>query len=114
MFKKIAASLVLAFLVACSTMPSMNGQLVTGYNTVSAFVDLTKNALVRGRISVADAEKASVNAKTAQATLDRAKAALDACKQTLPCEGYTDLLKALQPDLLAFELELRKAQGEVK
>lgn len=112
--KKTLVSLVLTFLVACSSLPSVNSQLKIGYDTVSAFVDLTKNGLARGRLSVTDAERGSLNAKKAQATLDRAGVALAECKQTTPCDKYTDILKSLQPDLLAFELELRKAQGEVK
>lgn len=113
--KKFLANLALVFLVACASVPqTVNGQLQTAYNTVSAYVDLTKNGLVRGRISVIQAEKASSNAKKAQETIDQAKVALQGCKEQLPCTEYTDILKSLQPSLLEFEMELRKAQGQVK
>jgi hypothetical protein len=113
--KKLISIIFLSLLTACSTLPqSVNGQLQTAYNTVSAYVDVTKNGLVRGRLSAEQAEKASANAKKAQNTIDQAKTALVLCKEQLPCEGYTDLLKSLQPSLLEFELELRKQQGQVK
>jgi hypothetical protein len=112
--KKVLASLVLAFLTACASVPSVNGQLQTGYQTVSAYIDQAKNGLARGRISVAQAEQASSNAKKARDTLDKAKTALTACQEKLPCTDYTNLLQNLQPSLLEFELELRKQQGQVK
>lgn len=113
--KKLIVTVFLAFLTACSSVPqSLNGQLQTAYNTVSAYVDVTKNGLARGRISVSQAEQASANAKKAQTTIDQARTALVLCKEQLPCDGYTDLLKSLQPSLLEFELELRKQQGQVK
>lgn len=112
--KKLFAIVALAFLTACASVPSVNGQLVTAYNTVSAYVDVTKNGLARGRISVEQAAKASENAKKASATIDKAAVALKECKEQLPCTSYTDLLQSLQPSLLEFELELRKQQGQVK
>lgn len=113
--KKLIATLFLAFITACSTVPqTVNGQLVTAYNTVNAYVDLTKNGLARGRISIAQAEQASANAKKAQNTINQAEIALAGCKEQLPCDTYTDLLKSLQPSLLEFEMELRKQQGQVK
>lgn len=112
--KKFLAALAVAFLAACSSMPSANSQLQTGYNTVNAYVEIVSTSLARGRISVANAEKASANAKKALGSLDAAKVALAECQETLPCDKYTDLLKSLQPSLLELELELRKQQGAVK
>lgn len=112
--KKFLAAIVVAFLAACSTVPSANSQLKTGYDTVNAYVEIVSTSLARGRISPENAEKASVNAKKALSSLDTAKVALAECRETLPCDKYTDLLKAVQPSLLEFELELRKQQGAVK
>lgn len=112
--KKLLASFVLLFVAACSSIPSGNSQLKTGYDTVNAYVEIVSTSLVRGRISPENAAKASGNAKKAVVVLDQAKVALAECKETLPCDKYTDLLKALQPSLLEFEMELRKQQGEVK
>lgn len=111
--RKFLAACALVVLSACASVgTSVNGQLVTAYQTVSAYVDVTKNALVRGRISPAQAEKASANAKKASATIDQAKVALQGCKEQFPCDTYTDLLKSLQPTLLEFELELRRQEGK--
>lgn len=112
--KKFLAIMLLTILTACANVPSLTGQLKTGYDTVAAYVDLTSNSLQRGRISIMQAEKASANSKKVLATLDQANIALSLCKVELPCTDYLNLLQALQPSLLELEMELRKTEGEKK
>jgi hypothetical protein len=112
--KQYLAIVALAFLAACATVGDAGTQLQLAYNTVNGYVDVTKTSLARGRISPEQAEQASANAKKAVKTLDTARIALDSCEPKLPCTEVTDILKALQPDLLEFERQLREQEGKVK
>lgn len=114
MFKRLTlflASITLAILTACASAPSVNSQLKAAYDTTGAYVDMTATSLMRGRITVAQAEKASANAKKARETIDAAALALGACKPPTPCTDYLSLITSLQPTLYEFERELRAQQG---
>lgn len=107
------AACALALLAACAGgPPSVNGQLKTGYDTVNAYVEVTKASLARERITPDQAAKESATAKKAMGTLDAAGAALAGCKPPTPCTDYLVLMQALQPSLLEMELELRRQQKE--
>jgi hypothetical protein len=111
--KKLFAAVALAFLTACASL-SPTSQLQAGFQTVDAYVEVTKNALVRGRISVDQAKTGVKNAEKARDQLVVARGVLANCKPAAPCTEFTNLLQAVQPSLNELELELRKQQGEVK
>jgi hypothetical protein len=114
-FALFIAALALALLAACATgAPSINTQLKAGYDTTAAYADLARTSLLRGRITPAQAAKASTNAKKARDTLDAARIALAGCKPELPCTEYTNLMGALQPTLLELERELRAQEAKEK
>lgn len=107
--------LAMVLAAACATgAPSVNTQLKAGYDTTTAYADLARTSLLRGRITAEQASKASANAKKARDTLDAASVALAGCKPTAPCTGYTDLMSALQPTLLELERELRAKEAMEK
>jgi hypothetical protein len=106
----IACALLLA---ACASgPPSINTQLKAGYDTTTAYADLARTSLLRGRITPDQAAKASANAKKARDTLDAAGLALAACKPEAPCTEYTNIMQALQPSLLELERELRAKEKQ--
>lgn len=105
------AAAALALLAACATgTPSVNSQLKAAYDTTNAYVEVTTSSLLRGRITVDQAAKASANAKKARDAIDTAAVALAGCRAPNPCTQYVTLMQGLQPALLEFERELR-AQG---
>jgi D-tyrosyl-tRNA(Tyr) deacylase len=89
----------------------LSSQLDAAYATTSAYVQVTTQSLERGRITAAQAARASASAKKVQATLDTARVALAGCKPEAPCTAYTDLMSSLQPALLELERELRARQA---
>lgn len=106
-------ALILVVLTACSTTTtttddSVNRSLEASYQTVTAYVALVHRALATDRITVAQAEQASANAKAAKASLGQASAALAACRAVRPCYGYDLLMRGVSPALLSFEAELKK------
>lgn len=101
--------LLLALLVGCATGP--NASIKTGYDTVDAYVQVTTQALERGRITPAQASQASANAKKAKESIDTAANALMACKP--PCDPAS-ILTGLQPTLLELEKQLRAQQEASK
>lgn len=110
--KRFLLILFAALLVACAGgPPSVNSQIKSAYDTTNAYVEITKTSLMRGRITVDQAERASANAKKARETIDTAAAALAGCKLQTPCTGYLSIMQNLQPTLYEFERELRAQQG---
>jgi hypothetical protein len=109
----IRALLLSLALVACAT-PSPKGQLEAAYDTTNAVVEVTISSLRRERITPAQAARVSAAGERVVKALDIAKLALVECKKLLPCPAYTNILQALQPDLIALELELRRQEKENK
>jgi hypothetical protein len=92
------------------------------YAVVGAYVQVTEQSLLRGRITLAQAEKASANAKKVKAGIDDLVAIQAKCPpppqpasglpvQALPCSDYLIALEGLQPMLLELERELRERQA---
>lgn len=107
----IACALLLA---ACATIggpAKPNDQLETAAGTVSAYVQATEIALMRGRITPDQAAKASANAKKARDAIVAARLALAGCKPEAPCADYVGLLQQLQPTLYELERELRAQEA---
>lgn len=105
----IAFALVLAACASAPTTPA--AQIEAAAKTVEAYVDMTLVSLQRGRITPAQAEQASANAKKARDTILSARAVLSGCPAGAACPGAASLLKSLQPSLYEFERQLREQQG---
>ena len=112
----LAGLLLVACLIGCATpvAPSGNALLKGSFDTADAYVQMVTTSLVRERITDAQAAQALDNAKKTRKTLKDAEAALAACKPAVPCTSYIDLLQSVQPNLIAFEAELRKQEGAKK
>jgi starvation-inducible outer membrane lipoprotein len=113
------AAILSMVLAACATSPA-NLAIANAYDTVNAYVEFNANALMRDRITVVQAGLASAKAKKARDTIDVAAVALKACQAApqppasapaLPCAGYEQALRALQPMLLELERDLRAKQA---
>jgi hypothetical protein len=116
LFTHLIAFLAIAVLSACAGMskaPEPHALLRAGYQTTDNYVISAQVALMRGRITPDQAEKASTEAKKARDKLDEAAKALALCERA-PCTDFTALLQAAQPDLLKLEAELRKKEGATK
>jgi hypothetical protein len=108
--KRYLLTIAVALLAACASVQSPTGQLKAAYDTTNAYVDVTKAALARGRITPDQATRASANAKNALAKIDLAATVIGNCPP--PCPSYVNIMQGLQPMLLEFEAELRKQQKE--
>lgn len=114
-FHLFLVACALALLTACASgPPSINSQLKAAYDTTNAYVEVTSTSLLRGRITVEQATKASASAKKARDAIDSAALALAACKPPAPCTDYLTIIQSLQPTLLEFERELRAREGAPK
>ncbi len=113
----LASLALVALLIGCATgakAPSTNEALRTAYDSVDAYVQVVTASLARGRITEAQAEKASASAKKARESINTAAAAFRACEPAKPCVVYADLMKGLQPALLELERDLRAKEGALK
>lgn len=112
-FASLLAIVAVCALTACAnpalfkSAPEPQALLRSAYQTADNYVINAQVALMRGRITPDQAEKASAEAKKARDKLDGAAKALALCERA-PCVEFNNLLQAAQPDLLKWEAELRK------
>jgi hypothetical protein len=102
---KIRYIFIVAMLVSACASMSLNNRLDIAYKSVTAYSNQAYSLLSRGRITVAQAEKASNNSKRAKEALDFASGLTKACPAE-PCT--TDgQLKEAEAILDALEVELK-------
>lgn len=108
--KRLFILLAAVLLAACATV-NPRAQIDLAYSTVNSYVDATKVALARGRITPDQAVKAADNADLALKKLALAREVLSGCAAQ-PCADFTALMNGLQPNLLELERELRARESK--